>query len=286
MADPTLDRYAKTLAPPAYDRTEASARRTLVQDALRRSTLAVKSMFESGSWSHGTAIKANSDVDYMAVATGARPTYPSSALSSAKRAIENCDWKITSVGVSSPVVQVKYYTPPYFEIAPAWYKGKTSGWDVYWIGGRRDEWVESAPAAHLDYVNTHNDRLYKELKLLVRLMKAWKYHVSAPVSSFYLEMRTAEHAAGEKVIVYELDMCQVMRKIVNANGRDMNDPAHIVGRIPACSSDEKRRIVIRQLNAAIGSLEAAESARAREDRAGYWVAMREVFGGDYPWPTW
>jgi hypothetical protein len=286
MADPTLEAFATSLAPPAYDRTEASARRAVVQDALRRSTLMVTSMFESGSWSHGTAIRAKSDVDYMAVASGSRPLYPSSALTAAKNAISGCDWKITSVAVSSPVVQVQYYTPPNFEVAPAWYKGATAGWDVYWIGGRGDEWVESAPSAHLDYVNRQNDRLTKKLKPLVRLLKAWKYHVGAPVSSFYLEMRAAEHASGEQLIIYEIDLPSVMRKIANASARDMNDPAHIVGRIPACSSDERRRTTIRLLNSAAASLDKAESARKRGDQAEYWIAMRDVFGEDYPWPTW
>lgn len=286
MADPTLESYANSLVPPTYDRTEASARRSVVQEALRRSTLAVNSMFESGSWSHGTAIKAKSDVDYMAVATGNRPIRPSTALTTAKVAISDCDWKITSVAVSSPVVQVRYYAPPNFEIAPAWYKGETEGWDVYWIGGRGDEWVESAPAAHLAYVSRQNDRLGKKVKPLVRLLKAWKYNVGAPVSSFYLEMRAAEHAAGESIIVYEYDLRSVMRKIITADARDMNDLAHIVGRIPACSSDEKRRSTVRLLNSAVSSLDKAVAARERGDQSDYWVAMRDVFGSDYPWPMW
>jgi len=286
MGDPTLELFANGLAPAPYDRTEASTRRSVVESAMRRSSLGVSSMFESGSWSHGTAIKAKSDVDYMAVATSVRPTRSSSALTAAKSAIEGCDWKITSVRVSSPVVQVIYYTPPNFEIAPAWYKGKTSGYDVYWIAGRGDEWVESAPAAHLDYVNRQNERLARKVKPLVRLIKAWKYNVGAPVSSFYLEMRTAEHCAGESVIIYDIDLRSVMRKIANAEARDMNDPARIVGRIPACSSDEKRRETLRRLNSAISSLDAAAAARERGDRSAYWQAMYSVFGSDYPYPAW
>ena len=286
MADPTLEAFANSLAPAAYDRTEASARRSNVEAALRRSSLAVSAMFESGSWSHGTAIKGNSDVDFMAVATGSRPAYPSSALTAAKNAINGCDSKITKVGTSSPVVQVTYYSPPNLEIAPAWYKSKTGGFEVYWIGGRADEWVESAPAAHLAYVNRQNDRLGRKVKPLVRLLKAWKHHVGAPVSSFYLEMRAAQHAAGESIIVYELDLPSVMRTIVAADARDMNDPEHIVSRIPACSSDDKRRQTVRLLNSAIASLAAANAARERGDRSAYWQAMYAVFGSDYPYPTW
>ena len=119
----------------------------------------------------------------------------------------------------------------------------------------------------------------------MRLLKAWKYHGSAPVSSFYLEMRVAQHAERESVIVYEIDLRSVMRTIVSSQARDMIDPAQIVGRIPACSSDDKRRQTVRLLNAAIASLVKADTARERGDRTGYWLAMREVFGDDYPYPT-
>lgn len=87
-------------------------------------------MFESGSWTHGTSIITKSDVDYMAVATGKRPVWPSNALAAAKTAVNGCDWKITNVRVSSPVIAVTYYRQPHFEVALAWYKEQVSGWNV------------------------------------------------------------------------------------------------------------------------------------------------------------
>lgn len=286
MTDQTLDEYAGTLAPAAYDRAEASTRRKVIEAALYSSSLRVTSMFESGSWTHGTSIAAKSDVDYMAVATGRRPMWPSSALASAKTAVEGCDWKITGVRVSSPVIGITYYRQPDFEVAPAWYKEQVSGFDVYWIGGRGDEWVLSAPGAHLAYVSRQNDRLSKKVKPLIRLLKAWKHNAGAPVSSFYLEMRTAEYAAGESVIIYDIDLLRVMNTIVAADARDMNDPARIVGRIPACASDDKRRSTLRMLRTAVSDLRDADAARAAGDREQYWLAMRRVFGSEYPWPTW
>ena len=122
MTDITLSGYAGSLAPAGYDRAEASTRRSAVEAALRNSSLRVTSMFESGSWTHGTSIKARSDVDYMAVATGSRPFWPSSALATAKEAVKGCDWKISDVRVSSPIIAITYYSQPDLEIAPAWYK--------------------------------------------------------------------------------------------------------------------------------------------------------------------
>jgi hypothetical protein len=286
VTDQTLTAYAGGLAPPAYDRGEASIRRKAVETALAVSSLRVTFMFESGSWTHGTSISAKSDVDYMAVATGRRPFWPSSALTAARSAVKGCDWKITDVRVSSPVIGITYYSRPHFEVAPAWYKEQVNGHRVYWIGGRKDEWVLSAPGAHLAYVNRQNDRLGKRVKPLVRLLKAWKHNVDAPVSSFYLEIRTAEYAAGESVIIYDIDLRRVMNAILAAGARDMNDPAHIVGRIPACASWEKRHRTLALLKTAVSDLNDADAARTAGDRRGYWRAMVKVFGSGYPWPAW
>lgn len=119
MTDQTLTEYAGGLAPPAYDKAGASIRRKAVETALAASSLRVTSMFESGSWTHGTSISAKSDVDYMAIATGSRPFWTSSALAAAKTAVTGCDWKITGVRVSSPVIAITYYSQPHFEVAPA-----------------------------------------------------------------------------------------------------------------------------------------------------------------------
>jgi hypothetical protein len=200
--------------------------------------------------------------------------------------VKGCDRKIRDVRVSSPVIGITYYNQPDFEVAPAWFKERIGGFDVYWIAGRRDEWVLSAPGAHLAYVSQQNDRLGKRVKPLIRLLKAWKHNVGAPVSSFYLEMRTAEYAADETSIVYDIDLRNVISSIVTAGARDMNDPAHIVGRIPACASGEKRRSTLSMLRTAITQLEIAEAAKTAGDRSTYWLAMRNVFGSDYPWPTW
>ncbi len=124
------------------------------------------------------------------------------------------------------------------------------------------------------------------VKPLIRLLKAWKHHVNAPVSSFYLEMRTSEYAAGESTIIYDIDLRAVINSIVANDARDMNDPAHIVGRIPGCASDEKRRRTLRLLSSAQANLRQADAAKQAGGRHAYWRAMSDVFGGGYPWPTW
>lgn len=280
-----LAEYAAKLVPAPYDRVEASSRKEELSAALKDSTLDAGLLFESGSWSHGTAIRGKSDVDLMAWASGSRPQRPSTALATAKAAIRWCDYRIVDATVSSPVVQVRYGSAPDFEVVPAWFHDTVQGFRVFKIPGRGDDWVLSSPQAHLKYVNEQNDRLGKKLKGLIRLLKAWKLHVGAPVSSFYLEMRAAEYAAGKASIHYRLDLQFVMKAILRMEARDMNDPKGIVGRIPACASAEKQATTRRLLREAIAALERAESALAQGDQSGYWGEMYRLFGNDFPWPT-
>lgn len=285
MGDP-LEEFVSTLAPVQFDRTVATKRKEGLENYLSTASIKSDYLFESGSWTHGTGIAAKSDVDYMAWIDSARPSLPSSALTRLRQVIDDTsNLDVYRVRTSSPVVLVEFYTGPHFEIVPAYYQRSVGGTVVFWIPGRGDSWVLSAPEAHLDYVNAQNDRLRKKVKPLVRLIKAWKYFVDAPVSSFYLEMRTAEYAANESSILFDIDVPAVFRSITSTGARDMNDPEGLVGRIPACSSDEKRRRTVSLIRDAVTSLDHAYDAKHRGDSHEYWSNMYDVFGPSFPYPT-
>lgn len=285
MPDP-LEHFIGSLVPVQFDRVIASKRKEGIEGLLSTTSIKSDFLFETGSWSHGTGIAAKSDVDYMAWIDSARPSLPSSALSRLRQVIDDSfGLDVYKVRTSSPVVSVEFYTGPHFEIVPAYYERSVTDTVVYWIPGRGDEWVLSAPEAHLDYVDRQNDRLGTKVKPLVRLMKAWKYFVEAPVSSFYLEMRTAEYAAGESSIVYDIDLPAVFRTIIGAGARAMNDPEGLVGRIPACASKEKRARTLSLMQDAVNSLDLADDAKRRGNQNDYWSNMYDVFGPDFPYPT-
>lgn len=284
--DDLLEKFVSTLPPAQFDRTIASKRREGIERLLSTASIKSDYLFESGSWSHGTGIAAKSDVDYMAWIDSARPQRPSSALRRLRQVIDDTyDLDVYKVRTSSPVVSVEFYTDPHFEIVPAYFQRSVGDTLVLWIPGRGDEWVLSAPDAHLDYVNAQNDRLGKKVKPLVRLMKAWKYFVDAPVSSFYLEMRTAEYAAGESSIWFDIDVSAVFRTIISTGARDMNDPEGLVGRIPACASHEQRRRTLSLMREAVTSLDLADDAKRGADAHEYWSNMYDVFGPSFPYPT-
>lgn len=158
--------------------------------------------------------------------------------------------------------------------------------DVYHIPGPGDEWIESIPQGHNSYVSGVNDRLGKKLKPLVRLIKSWKYAQSVPVSSFYLEMRTASYASGESSIINDIDLRSMFRQLIAGEMRAMNDPIGIVGRIPATSSEANRTSALRSAKLASEHLQAADEALLAGNSARYWMNMSSVFGLQYPYPAW
>ena len=279
--------FAKTLVPSAYDKTAAADRRKAMETALNIPSLQADYWFESGSWSHGTALAGASDVDYMAWASASRPSRPSSALTAFRAALTDAHWCIDEVAVSSPAVKVRFFSPPHFEVVPAWYSKMVGDEYVYLIPGPGDEWVESAPKAHMRLVNEQNDRLGKQLKPLVRLLKQWKVTVGAPVSSFWLEMRAAEYAQFETVLLLDIDLPRLMRRLIANEVRSMNDPLGLVTRIAAVSSDENRRITLGLLQKAERRLtEAAELEGDPAKNYEYWDRMADVFGSTFPYPFW
>lgn len=276
-----LPLFAPSLAPAAVDRAVVKDRKQKIVDALEGDGLKVVTTFEAGSFSHGTGVRAHSDVDLMVWVTHEQQTHlPSSILNRFRHALV-LSTHVASASVSNPAVRTEFWSDPRFEVVPAFTSGKT---DVFEIGGRRDEWVLSSPKSHNRYVNEQNDRLSKRVKPLVRLLKAWKYHIEVPISSFYLEMRAAQHAAGEATIILDIDLRAVIRKAISINVADINDPTGLTGRIPACASEDKRAAAKRAMVDALANLEAADTRREADDKVGYWYHMSKVFGSSFPMP--
>lgn len=281
-----LNQYLASLTPKQHDRALVASRRNLVKGILDDAGMSVVSMFESGSWSHGTGISQKSDVDYMVwLSYTNRTERPSSILRRVKEALfdaETSDFGIPQV--SLPTVRVPFYSPPDFEIVPAIYdSGELTAEGVFEIPGQRDEWILTSPGAHNRYVTDTNQVLHGRLKLLIRLIKAWKYANEVPLSSFYLEMRTTRFMQGAGWIVLDLDLRETMEYLLTKNVADMVDPTGHVGRIPACPSEDAQITAKHKLHLAVAALnEAADKAEA-EDWLGYCLSMSRVFGPEFPY---
>ena len=169
--------------------------------------------FQSGSFGNGTSVRNYSDVDYFAsLPAESVKTSSSATLSDVASALRRRFPTTYGIRVDSPAVVIPFGTDASetTEVIPADLVS-TSGPFVYKIADDSGRWMKSSPEAQNDYVRSVNDRLGGKAKPLIRFLKAWKYHNSVSISSFYLEVVTAELASGISLIVYSFDVRDALR---------------------------------------------------------------------------
>ncbi|MCW2539793.1 MAG: hypothetical protein JWN95_1518 [Frankiales bacterium] len=240
-------------------------------------------MFESGSFRHGTGVSGKSDVDYFVSLKSAKPIWSSSILSAVRDALKE-RYPTTYIHSSSPAVVLEFgggYER--VEIIPAYFKDSVAGVSRYEIPGVVTQWVESAPGAHLKYVNDCNAiPTSGGAKSLARLAKAWKYYRDVPISSFYLEMRAANYMAKQSTLNYALDVYYFLRSLEIAGLAPMNDPTGSTGRINPCSSDANLLAAKSRLATAVGRASRAKEAYMRDDIAAAFAEWNLLFNGQFP----
>ena len=106
---------------------------------------------------------------------------------------------------------------------------------------RSDRRVDADPpqgSQPVRHQNQHETR--GRCKKLARQVKVWKYTRNVPVSSCYLEMRTAKHMEGESAYPALWDLYLTLRKMQDVELAAMNDPTGLGSRFGACSSESNR----------------------------------------------
>lgn len=223
----TLESLIRRMTPDEAARTAAAKHRKEIEDWLT-SDLGIIRMRETGSWHHGTALARFSDVDYFVSMRDSRPSVSSTALealrSSLSRGVQDA-----FVSIDRPAVRLRYFDDgPDVEITPAYYQD-TDDYDIPDPDGTG--WIRSNPAVHLEYVDRAQKETDGRAKGLIRLVKTWKSWNNVPLSSFYLEMRTAQYALGNKPIIYDWDLRDIFKSLANNGLREMNDPTNYGRRI-------------------------------------------------------
>lgn len=206
--------------------------------------LGVHEMFEIGSLKHGTGVWRRSDADFLVSLKGERPGSEWTMLNKAKTTLQN-RFPSTTIVVRRPAV-VCQFPDAYVEIVPA-YAG-TAG---YWIANPADGWMKTYPKDHNQYVNDVNGKHGGAVKTLARQVKVWKYLRNVPVSSCYLEMRSAKHMDGETSYSPLWDLYLSLKKMHDAELTAMNDPIGLGSRFGSCSSESNRLDAMSKLDRAV-----------------------------------
>lgn len=276
--------FLDRLTPTSAQRDAGARHRVTVKAALEKK-LIVSNFFETGSFSHGTGIRGYSDIDVLVSLGHSRPT-SYTALTWVKEALA-ARFPQTTIEIRRPAVVVRFgggYET--WEVIPGFVTTRGGqGQVVYDIpsavsGGA---YIDSAPQTHLRYVNSCNQAPNKgNAKALTRLVKAWKYYRNVPISSFYLEMRCAQHVAAQSAYVHAWDVCQVLEKLNGHQLAGMNDPSGATGRIYACSTDAKKTDALSKLNTAAVRARNALNARNSGDPDTAFYFLNQLFNGNFP----
>jgi len=215
-----------------------------------------------GSFGNGTSITGHSDTDYIAVCPGDKlPDNSANALTKVRDVLDY-RYTDTDVKVRTPAVRLEFGTTAAqkTEIVPAYHRSTYEGYKVYGIADGEGGWMNASPDAHNDYVRDVNLKHSGQVKKLIRYVKAWKYFRDVPISSFYLEMRTAKYADGESSIIYSIDVKNVLRNILNGGLARMQDPTGIGGYIYPCKTELKHEDALSKLETAVIRAEKAREA--------------------------
>ena len=271
------------ITPSGYESGKAASHKASITSRLE-AHYDLKQLFYSGSANNGTSISRYSDVDLFAwIPTSKLKSNSTTSLREIKECLQE-RFPYTTIYVDSPAIVLDFGGGDWdtAEVIPADYIEQKNKKNVYEIPNGSGGWMRSSPSTHTSYVSAENTRLGKKLKPLIRFLKAWKYYCNVPISSFYLELRAAKWMEGESSIVYDIDLCSILKKLDSCGLAAMQDPKGISGYVSACASEARKRDALSKLSTAKTRAEKARQAETEGDihDAFYW--WDKVFAGNFP----
>jgi len=203
--------FLPRLTPTTTESSAASKHRASIKSRLEKD-FGLKRFVRIGSFGNGTSISGHSDVDYLASLANEKLSSDSSySLRKVRESLAD-RFPNTEVRVSCPAVVVPFGADgcESTEVVPADFVGKIGEHKIYDIADCNGGWMRASPDAHNAYVAAIDSKLGGKVKPLIRFIKAWKFFRDVPISSFYLELRTAKYAYSEKSIVYDIDVKRIL----------------------------------------------------------------------------
>lgn len=283
--DAAFSEFLRRLAVSKEQWRTAAGHRQSVEAALK-SRIDVRAMWETGSFHHGTGVRGRSDIDVLVSLIAARPTSSDTALDWVQDAL-TAGFPRTAVYRRRPAIVVDFAGgQDRWECIPGFLTGR-GGPDVftYDIPGAASGWMDTSPRSHLQYVNASNadPNPTGGAKSLARLLKAWKYYCNVPLSSFYLEMRAAQHMRTTTSFWAVWDTCRVLEKMNEHALADMNDPTGAASsRFAACSTGPKRAEALSKLETASTRARNALNRKIAGDEAAAFYYLDLLFGQQFP----
>jgi len=292
MAKKTIEEGFETLIgwlkPLDSEHQKAATHKSTVKSCLTNN-FDCTSLFETGSFGNGTGVRHYSDTDYFGVIP-AKNLCDNSATSlrQVKEALQETFWSTSGIAVSCPAVKIPFgsYKSEELEVTPCCNNGlsETSlgSFRRYEIPDCNVGWMFSSPKAHNEYVAHHDKRLNRKLKPLIQLVKAWKYYNDVPILSFYLELRVTKYMEDESVIVYDIDLKNILKELKDCELVSVRDPMGVSGLIPSNKTSGQKEIALSRVKTAATRAEKASIAKndKKIDDAFHWWNL--LFNNRFP----
>jgi hypothetical protein len=245
-----------------------------------------------GSHTRETAIRYHSDVDYLAVLGKVDVTYGGSlvrsgtVLTNVRKALSE-RFKNTEIRSDGPSVVVKFQGGEgAVDVVPGFWHDTTGqdGYPVFAIPDGSDGWLDTSPQRHSKYLVEQGVASRHKLKGTIRLLKAWKYArtPNVPFLSFHLELLLASTGTCDGIKSYAACLRDAFRLLRDREGRALNDPLGISGRIPIVYTAAQARSLV---NHASHAAEHADTALWAESVGKIDEAFRQwriVFNDEFP----
>lgn len=264
--------------------TQAATRHRASIETCLTNNFGLKRFVRIGSFGNGTSVSGYSDIDYLASIPPAHLTQNSGYSLSKIRDVLDARFPLTGVRVNTPAIAVPFgtYRSESTEVVPADYVGETKGFKIYEIADGNGGWMRISPDSHNDYVARVDRQHGGRVKPLIRFVKAWKFHRSVPISSFYLEMRVAKYAEGESAIVYDIDVQRVLKGLWDHQLAKLQDPTGFSGYVSACRTDVQREDALSKLKTAVVRAQKACQAAVDANVADSFYWWRLLYNDAFP----
>jgi hypothetical protein len=234
----------------------------------------LKNFSKIGSHSRGTAIKAFSDVDYMAVLArneakwGGRIVHSSSVLNRIRDDLSD-GYTNTKVRRDLQAVVIEFGKGHHrMDIVPAIFsKFIPNRGPVFWIPDGYDGWIETSPQNHNSFIKSANQRSGSKMFKVIQLIKWWKVSRvdPIPIQSFHVDMLLAASDICVGIKPYTRCLYDVFQLLAERECRGLRDPLGISGIIYASKTDMQLERVISAVNYALEHAEKAIQAESWKD---------------------
>jgi hypothetical protein len=98
---------------------------------------------------------------------------------------------------------------------------------------------------------------------------------------FYLELRATKWMEGESSIVYDIDLCTILKKLYSCSLAAMQDPKGVSGYVAACATEAKKTDALSKLATAKTRAEKAREAEGAGKTSEAFDWWNKVFAGNF-----